>query len=64
MIRAGIRRAFRLPLRGRQRWERDVEEEIKLHLTLRAEQLMATGMSADRAYDEAVRRSRAGGLIP
>ena len=56
MIRAGIRRAFRLPLRGRQRWERDVEDEIKLHLTLRAEQLMATGMSSDRAYDEAVRR--------
>jgi len=56
MIRAGIRRAFRLPLRGRHRWERDVEDEIKLHLTLRAEQLMAAGVSPEHAYDEAVRR--------
>jgi putative ABC transport system permease protein len=56
MIRVGIRRVFRLPLRGRDRWERDVEDEIKLHLALRAEQLVAQGLSVEDAYSEAVRR--------
>ncbi len=56
MIRSGVRRAFRLALRRRDRWEREVEDEIKLHLTLRAEQLAAQGMSIDEAYGEAVRR--------
>lgn len=56
MIRAGIRRAFRLSLTGKRGWERDVEDEIKLHLSLRAEQLMAGGAQSDDAYREAVRR--------
>src|SRR4051812_11654181 len=56
MIRGDIRRAFLLALRRRDRWEREVEDEIKMHLTLRAEQLMADGVSADAAYTEAVRR--------
>jgi putative ABC transport system permease protein len=56
MIRAGIRRLFSLPLRARRRWERDVEEEIMLHLALRAEQLTAAGQSTEDAYAEAVRR--------
>ena len=56
MIRDGIRRVFSLALRRRDRWERDVEDEIKLHLALRAEQMMAEGRSANDAYDEAVRR--------
>ncbi len=56
MIRAGIRRAFHLALRRRDRWEDDVEEEIKLHLALRAEALLAAGASSDEAYDEAMRR--------
>lgn len=56
MIRSGIRRAFRLALRRRDQWERDVEDEIKLHLALRAEQLVAQGHSGDDAYSEAVRR--------
>ncbi|HEY9227312.1 MAG TPA: ABC transporter permease, partial [Gemmatimonadaceae bacterium] len=56
MIRANIRRLFHLALRRRDRWEREVEDEIKLHLTLRAEQLMAAGASPTEAYDEAVRR--------
>ncbi len=56
MIRAGIRRAFQLALRGRTRWEREVEEEIRLHLSLRAEQLVSRGASADDAYREAVAR--------
>ena len=56
MIRANVRRFFQLALRRRDRWEREVEDEIKLHLTLRAEQLMAEGRSANEAYAEAARR--------
>jgi predicted permease len=56
MIRAGVRRAFRLALRRRDRWEREVEDEIKLHLSLRAEQLVAHGATRDDAYREAARR--------
>jgi putative ABC transport system permease protein len=54
VIRTGVRRAFRLALRRREQWEREVEEEIKLHLALRAEQLMARGATADEAYEKAV----------
>jgi putative ABC transport system permease protein len=60
VIRSGVRRLLQLPLRGR--WERDVEDEIKLHLAMRAEQLMAEGRSADDAYAEAVRRFGKGSL--
>ena len=56
MIRDGIRRAFSLALRRRDRWERDVEDEIELHLTLRAEQLLSEGRAPGDAYAEAVRR--------
>jgi putative ABC transport system permease protein len=56
VIRSNIRRWFHLALRRRDRWERDVEDEIKLHLALRAEQLMAEGADATTAYQEAVRR--------
>jgi predicted permease len=56
MIRAGVRRALWLALRRRDRWEREVEEEIKLHLMMRAEQLVANGHTPDDAYAEAVRR--------
>jgi predicted permease len=56
VIRRNVRRWFHLALRRRDRWEREVEDEIKLHLALRAEQLMSRGASADDAYEEAVRR--------
>src|SRR4051812_40581048 len=56
MIRHGIRRALNLALRRRDRWEREVEDEIKLHLALRAEQLAEQGLSPDDAYREAVRK--------
>ena len=56
MIRTGIRRVLNLALHRRDRWEREVEDEIKLHLALRAEQLSAQGMSAEEAYREAVRK--------
>jgi len=55
VIREGIRRAFQI-VGGRRTWERDVEEEIKLHLALRAEQLMSNGATPDDALREAVRR--------
>lgn len=56
MIRSGIRRAFRLALRRDRQWERDVDDEIELHLALRAEQLIAEGVPRDKAIEEAVRR--------
>jgi putative ABC transport system permease protein len=56
VIRLGVRRALSLALRRRDRWEREVEDEIKLHLTLRAEQLQAQGRAPDEAYTEALRR--------
>jgi len=56
VIRSGIRRAFDLALRRRDRWEREVEDEIKLHLALRAEAFAAAGMSDAEAHQEAVRR--------
>lgn len=56
MIRNGVRRLFHLALRQRDQWERDVEEEIKLHLALRAEQLADRGMPPDAARTEAIHR--------
>lgn len=56
MIRRDIRRAFQLALRRRDRWELEVEEEIKLHLALRAEALVAQGATPDDAYQRAVRK--------
>ncbi len=56
MIRPRIRRLFRLPLRRRDLLHEDVEDEIRLHLALRAEQLVRDGLSADDARREAQRR--------
>src|SRR6185437_9542700 len=56
MIREGVRRFFNLALRRRDQWEREVEDEIRFHLELRAEQLAAQGMSPEVATAEAVRR--------
>jgi predicted permease len=55
MKRSGVRRLFSLSLR-RDRWAREVEEEILTHLTIRAERLQALGMSPQAARDEAMRR--------
>ena len=55
MKRSGVRRLFSLSLR-RDRWAREVEEEILTHLTIRAERLQALGMSPQAARDEALRR--------
>jgi predicted permease len=54
MIRDGVRRLFHLALP--QRLERDVDDEIELHLALRTQQLVDGGMSAEEARAEAARQ--------
>jgi putative ABC transport system permease protein len=56
MIRPGIRRLFHLPGRGRGVTREELDEEIRLHLELRVEQLRARGMSEEAAWAEARRR--------
>ncbi|CAN5891249.1 ABC transporter permease [soil metagenome] len=56
MIRPGIRRLFRLPLRRRDLIEEELEEEIRLHLELRTEQLERQGLPPEQARAEAMRR--------
>ena len=46
MIRQGIRRVLHLALRRRDRWEREVEDEIKLHLRAARRAVSAQGASA------------------
>lgn len=60
MIRDGIRRLFRLGLHRPVDATRDVDEEVRLHLELRTEQLIAEGFTADAARVEAERRFAAG----
>ena len=52
----GLRRWITLPFRGRVGRERDVDDEIAHHLTLRAERLERSGQPPDEAYREAYRR--------
>src|ERR1041384_1583730 len=54
MKRSGVRRLFSLSLR-RDRWAREVEEEILTHLTIRAERLQALGMSPQAPRGEGLR---------
>jgi putative ABC transport system permease protein len=56
MIRPGIRRLFRLAFHRREDAERDVDDEIRLHLDLRTEELIGTGLSRDIARVEAEHR--------
>jgi putative ABC transport system permease protein len=56
VIRPGIRRLLRLPWPGRERVDAETEEEMRLHLELRAERLEREGMSAEAARREAARR--------
>jgi predicted permease len=55
MKRSGVRRLLSISLR-RDKWASEVEEEILTHLTIRAERLVALGMSPQAARDEAIRR--------
>jgi predicted permease len=56
VIRPGIRRAFSLGAWRRDLREEEVDEEIRLHLELRAEQLARRGMPPAQARAEAARR--------
>ncbi len=56
MIRPGIKRLFRLAFHRREDAERDVRDEIRLHVELRIEQLIGGGMSPDAARREAERK--------
>jgi len=55
-IRPGIRRLFRLAVRRPDYARAEADEEIRLHLQLRTDQLMREGMSAEAARAEAERR--------
>jgi predicted permease len=55
-IRPGVRRLFRLAVRRAEATHAEADEEIRLHLRLRAEQLAREGMTPDAARAEAERR--------
>ena len=56
MIRPGIRRLFRLAVRRSDLAERDLDDELELHLALRVERLIREGRSPAAARAEAMRR--------
>jgi putative ABC transport system permease protein len=56
MIRPGIKKLFRLAFHRREDAERDVRDEIRLHVELRTEQLIGGGMVPDEARSEAERK--------
>jgi predicted permease len=55
-IRPRVRRLFSLGIRRRDVVDAQMEEELRFHVEARIERLIATGMSADGARAEAVRR--------
>ena len=55
-IRPRIRRAFRLALRRPDLTEREVDEELRTHFTLRVSQLIARGLTPAQAEREAIAR--------
>ena len=56
MLPPGVRRVFRLPLHRSDIAEAHTDDEIRSHLEMRAEALMARGMSPEQAKAEALRR--------
>jgi predicted permease len=56
MLRPRVARAFRLAIRRRDRTARDVDAELRFHLELRVEQLVAGGWAREEAEAEARRR--------
>ncbi|HSA54574.1 MAG TPA: permease prefix domain 1-containing protein, partial [Gemmatimonadaceae bacterium] len=62
MIRPRIPRLFSLSIRRADLVRREVDEEMALHLALRAEQLQHQGLAPSEAWAEAVRRF--GGFDP
>ena len=55
-IRPRIRRAFRLALRRPDLSEREIEEELRAHIALRAAHLEAQGLTRAEAEQQALRR--------
>src|SRR5690349_6385854 len=51
-----VRRLFRFPWRTAARVERDVGDELRFHIEMRADELVAAGMSRELALAEAWRR--------
>jgi predicted permease len=56
MIRPRIKKLFRLAFHRREDAERDVRDEIRLHVELRTEQLIGGGMAPDEARKQAERK--------
>ena len=50
-----FRRLFRFPWRTARQIEREVDEELQLHLELRAEELIESGLTPEAAREEAAR---------
>src|ERR671937_1166390 len=53
---SGIRRSFRLPWRSAERIKNDVDEELRFHLEMRVDELIALGMMPTAACEEALRQ--------
>ena len=51
----GLRRMFNIPWRSNRRIGIDVDDELRFHLDMRAQELMAAGMSEADARREATR---------
>ena len=56
MLPDRVRRRFRLALHRPQAAAAEMDDEIRFHLDMRAEQLVARGLAPDEARSEAVRR--------
>jgi predicted permease len=52
----GVRRAFRLPWRGKAQTDRDIDDEVAFHVEMRSDALRAEGFTAEDARAEALRR--------
>jgi hypothetical protein len=55
MIPNGVRRAFRLPTTS-ERITRELDDEVRFHVEMRAQSLIGKGYNREAAYAEALRR--------
>src|SRR5919108_2610985 len=53
---SGVQRSFRLPWRNPERIRNDVDEELRFHLEMRVEELVALGLTPTAAREEALRQ--------
>ena len=56
MLPPRVRRALRVPIAPRRRVEAETDDEIRFHLAMRADALVAQGLSREAAEAEALRR--------